>query len=50
METQLLQDDFDPAGRKKGYRKAEWKTKEEVPLLFKNAYENIKLLWEKANL
>ena len=35
---------------KEGIQKAEWKTKEEVPLLFKNAYENIKLLWEKANL
>ena len=33
-----------------GIQKAEWKTKEDVPHLFENAYANIKLLWEKADL
>ncbi len=33
-----------------GIQKAVWKTKEDVPHLFENAYSNIKLLWEKAGL
>lgn len=30
-----------------GITKAEWKTKEELPVLMENAYENIKLLFEE---
>ena len=32
-----------------GIAKAEWKTKEEVPVLMENAYENIKLLFEEMD-
>jgi 8-oxo-dGTP pyrophosphatase MutT (NUDIX family) len=33
-----------------GIQKAIWKSAEEVPELFGNAYANIKLLWEASNL
>ena len=32
-----------------GIAKAEWKTKEEVPVLMENAYKNIKLLFEEMD-
>ena len=32
-----------------GIAKAEWKTKEEVPVLMENAYENIKLIFEEMD-
>ena len=33
-----------------GIARAEWKTKEEVPHLMENAYQNIKLLMEEIEL
>ena len=33
-----------------GIQEATWKSAKEVPLLFDNAYANIRLLWEESNL
>lgn len=33
-----------------GIQEASWKSAKEIPLLFDNAYANIKLLWEESNL